>query len=207
MPEIALNPPLSTHTGRRESLGVLTTEMGDGAQELAKKPTLVSWGAQASPPPARLGARASRPHAALRPFTGTQASPPHAALGARASRPHAALRPFTGTQASPPHAALGARASRPHAALRPFTGTQASPPHAAPPHHECASVSPAQPLGARASRPHAALRPFTGARASRPRPPREDVTPRSMANSADREQAPLYGAYSYTLIASSCSYR
>ena len=101
---LPLIPPTPfSHKGRRGSLGVLTAEMGDGAQELAKKPTLVSWGAQASPPPARLGARASRPHAALRPFTGTQASPPHAALGA---------------QASPPPTRLGARASCPPAWVR-----------------------------------------------------------------------------------------
>ena len=149
-------------------MGVLTAEMGDGAQELAKKPTLVSWGAQASPPPARLGARASRPHAALRPFTGTQASPPHAALGARASRTVADVRTTCSSTAP-----------------------------------GCAGVLPARPHSprAQASRPQAALRPFTGARASRPRPPCEDVTLRSTANSADREQTPLYGAYDYTRCA------
>jgi hypothetical protein len=156
---LPLIPPTPfSHKGRRGSLGVLTAEMGDGAQELAKKPTLVSWGAQASPPPARLGARASRPHAALRPFTGTQASPPHAALGARASRPHAAL----GAQASRPHAALGAQASRPHSPwvrghrARIAPGCAGIAPARSP---GSASVPPAQPLGARASRPHAAIRP------------------------------------------------
>jgi hypothetical protein len=119
---LPLIPPTPfSHKGRRGSLGVLTAEMGDGAQELAKKPTLVSWGAQASPPPARLGARASRPHAALRPFTGTQASPPHAALGARASRTVADVR--TTCSSTAPGCAgvlparLGARASCPHARI------------------------------------------------------------------------------------------
>ena len=55
-----------------------------------------------------------------------------------------------GAQASPPPTRLGARASCPPAWVR------------------------GRP------RPQAALRPFTGARASRPRPPREDVTPRSI---------------------------
>jgi hypothetical protein len=34
-------PPLSTHKGRRGSLGVLMAETGDGTQGLAKKPTPV----------------------------------------------------------------------------------------------------------------------------------------------------------------------
>ena len=45
MPEIALNPPPFnpfSHTGRRERLGVLMPETGDGTQELPKKPTPVS---------------------------------------------------------------------------------------------------------------------------------------------------------------------
>ena len=35
-------PPLSTHKGRRESLGILMPETGDGTQELPQKPTPVS---------------------------------------------------------------------------------------------------------------------------------------------------------------------
>jgi len=88
--------------------------------------------------PARLGARASRPHAAMRldvnPLIGRErhgarASRPHAAMrldvnlliggerhGARASRPHAAMRlevnPLIGGERH------GARASRSHAAMR-----------------------------------------------------------------------------------------
>ena len=57
-----------------------------------------------------LGARASRPHTAMR-HLGTRASSPHTAihhLGARASRPHTATH----------H--LGARASRPHAGYAGF---------------------------------------------------------------------------------------
>jgi hypothetical protein len=56
MPEIALNPPLSTHTGRRGRLGVLLPETGDGTQGLAKKPAAGSGDA--------LGARASGAHPA-----------------------------------------------------------------------------------------------------------------------------------------------
>jgi len=175
---LPLIPPTPfSHKGRRGSLGVLTAEMGDGAQELAKKPTLVSWGAQASPPPARLGARASRPHAALRPFTGTQASPPHAALGARASRTVADVRTTCSSTAP------GCAGVPPARSPAPLHGDAGISPARGP---GCAGV-PArkQPCAPSRGREHHVLN----------RPVR--MSPLA-PYSADREQAPLYGAYSYT---------
>ena len=115
--------------------------------------------------PARLGARASRPHAAMRldvnPLIGRERH------GARASRPHAAMRLDVNLLIGGER--HGARASRPHAAMRldvnPLIGGERH--------------------GARASRPRAAMRPITGARASCPRPPRRGG---SVATSADGEQ-------------------
>jgi len=101
---------------------------------------------------------------------------------------------------APPHECAGISSARPPgcASVPPawVRGRLARPPG-------CAGVLPARPHSprAQASRPHAALRPITGAQASRPRPPCEDVTLRSTANSADREQTPLYGAYDYTRCA------
>jgi hypothetical protein len=64
MPEIALNPPLSTHTGRRGRLGVLMPETEDGRQGLPQKPPPVSLRASDAKPACaerelRLGSRLS----------------------------------------------------------------------------------------------------------------------------------------------------
>jgi len=139
--------------------------------------------------PARLGARASRPHAAMRldvnPLIGRERH------GARASRPHAAMRlevnPLIGGERH------GARASRSHAAMRldvnPLIGgerhgARASRSHAAM-RLDVNRLIGGERHGAQASRPRAAMRPITGARASCPRPPRRGG---SVATSADGEQ-------------------
>jgi len=86
---LPLIPPTPfSHKGRRGSLGVLTAEMGDGAQGLAKKPTLVSRHLPRTQPwvrgrPARTQpcapsrGRRHLPRTQHRPITNAQASRPH----------------------------------------------------------------------------------------------------------------------------------
>ena len=86
-------------------------------------------------------------------------------LGARASRPHTAMR-HLGTRASSPHTAihhLGAQASRPHTAIHPITPAPPGCAGVSPAcrvYRHCARIrrytpSPLHRLGTRASRPHA----------------------------------------------------